>query len=146
MRKSIARVLTVINQNKKQAVREAYADKVRSPPGPAGSLFISLVYCCSLPVQLGEVGAQGRPCTSACCQLATVCDPRVRRGSHVARAPCQGAEQEVLVSQVGKQVLADTVVEQLTDDLVVRARNGVDGVCAREVKDGAVECGKGMCV
>ena len=32
VRKSIARVLTVINQNKKQAVREAYADKVLSPP------------------------------------------------------------------------------------------------------------------
>merc|ERR1711939_1098763 len=31
VRKSIARVLTVINQNKKQAVREAYADKVHKP-------------------------------------------------------------------------------------------------------------------
>jgi hypothetical protein len=28
VRKSIARVLTVINQNKKQAVREQFADKV----------------------------------------------------------------------------------------------------------------------
>ena len=32
VRKSIARVLTVINQNKKQAVREAYADKVSPTP------------------------------------------------------------------------------------------------------------------
>lgn len=31
VRKSIARVLTVINQNKKDAVREAYKDKVHIP-------------------------------------------------------------------------------------------------------------------
>ena len=31
VRKSIARVLTVMNQKKKEAVREAYADKVRFP-------------------------------------------------------------------------------------------------------------------
>jgi len=31
VRKSIARVLTVINQNKKQAVRESFADKVHKP-------------------------------------------------------------------------------------------------------------------
>ena len=38
VRKSIARVLTVINQNKKQAVRDAYADKVFLLPYPASLL------------------------------------------------------------------------------------------------------------
>lgn len=62
VRKSIARVLTVINQNKKQAVREAYADKVSPTPAlQAPHLELDRCFCAGNPRAQFELSTEWGP-------------------------------------------------------------------------------------